>query len=45
MPPYYVQDKIKIGFVLLIYSGPTCRWQSFDYDDLMKRDKVNLDIF
>lgn len=21
------------------------RWRSFDYDDLMKRDKVNLDIF
>ncbi len=31
---------------------PTCseansdgRWRSFDYDDLLKRDKVNLDIF
>ena len=21
------------------------RWRSFDYEDLMKRDKVNLDIF
>jgi type I restriction enzyme M protein len=24
---------------------PEGRWRSFDYDDLMKRDKVNLDIF
>ena len=25
--------------------NPDGRWRSFDYDDLMKRDKVNLDIF
>jgi type I restriction enzyme M protein len=25
--------------------NPEDRWRSFDYDDLMKRDKVNLDIF
>ena len=25
--------------------NPEGRWRSFDYDDLMKRDKVNLDIF
>ena len=24
---------------------PTGRWRAFDYDDLVKRDKVNLDIF
>ena len=24
---------------------PEGRWRSFDYEDLMKRDKVNLDIF
>ena len=24
---------------------PDVRWRSFDYEDLMKRDKVNLDIF
>jgi type I restriction enzyme M protein len=26
-------------------STPEGRWRSFDYEDLMKRDKVNLDIF
>jgi type I restriction-modification system DNA methylase subunit len=26
-------------------ANPEGRWRSFDYDDLMKRDKVNLDIF
>jgi type I restriction enzyme M protein len=25
--------------------NPDGRWRSFNYDDLMKRDKVNLDIF
>ena len=25
--------------------NPEGRWRSFDYDELMKRDKVNLDIF
>jgi type I restriction enzyme M protein len=25
--------------------NPDGRWRSFDYDDLIKRDKVNLDIF
>ncbi len=25
--------------------GPDGRWRAFDYDDLMKRDKANLDIF
>ena len=25
--------------------NPDGRWRSFDYDELMKRDKVNLDIF
>lgn len=25
--------------------GPEGRWRSFDYDELMKRDKANLDIF
>ncbi|MFO0877412.1 MAG: hypothetical protein U0840_08560 [Gemmataceae bacterium] len=24
---------------------PEGRWRSYDYDDLVKRDKVNLDIF
>ena len=22
-----------------------CRWRSFTYDELIKRDKVNLDLF
>ena len=26
-------------------STPEGRWRSYDYEDLMKRDKVNLDIF
>jgi hypothetical protein len=26
-------------------SNPEGRWRAFDYEDLMKRDKVNLDIF
>ena len=26
-------------------SNPEGRWRSFDYDELMKRDKVNLDLF
>ena len=26
-------------------SAPEGRWRSFDYDDLAKRDKANLDIF
>src|SRR5207244_3292701 len=26
-------------------TNPDGRWRSFDYDDLLKRDKVNLDIF
>lgn len=26
-------------------ANPEGRWRSFDYEDLMKRDKVNLDIF
>jgi type I restriction enzyme M protein len=26
-------------------SNPDSRWRSFDYDDLLKRDKVNLDLF
>jgi len=25
--------------------GPEGRWRAFDYDELMKRDKANLDIF
>ena len=25
--------------------NPEGRWRSFDYDELIKRDKVNLDIF
>jgi type I restriction enzyme M protein len=25
--------------------GPEGRWRTYDYDDLMKRDKANLDIF
>jgi type I restriction enzyme M protein len=25
--------------------NPDGRWRSFDYDELIKRDKVNLDIF
>lgn len=25
--------------------NPEGRWQVFDYDELVKRDKVNLDIF
>ena len=25
--------------------GPEGRWRSYDYDELMKRDKANLDIF
>jgi type I restriction enzyme M protein len=24
---------------------PEGRWRTFDYDELLKRDKVNLDIF
>jgi type I restriction enzyme M protein len=24
---------------------PEGRWRAFDYDDLLKRDKLNLDIF
>ena len=26
-------------------TAPEGRWRSFDYEDLMKRDKVNLDFF
>src|SRR5688572_17328017 len=26
-------------------ANPEARWRSFDFEDLMKRDKVNLDIF
>jgi type I restriction enzyme M protein len=26
-------------------SKPEGRWRSFDYEELMKRDKANLDIF
>jgi type I restriction enzyme M protein len=26
-------------------TGPEGRWRAFDYDELMKRDKANLDIF
>jgi type I restriction enzyme M protein len=26
-------------------SNPEGRWRAFDYDDLIKRDKVNLDLF
>ena len=26
-------------------TAPEGRWRSFDYEELIKRDKVNLDIF
>jgi type I restriction enzyme M protein len=26
-------------------TNPDCRWRSYTYDELVKRDKLNLDIF